>query len=41
MEMKKPSFVESAGGWDGIAITAVALVLIFIGCWIVANGHVS
>jgi hypothetical protein len=39
MESNKQSFVESAGGWDGIAIAAVAFILIFIGSYIVACGH--
>jgi len=39
MDSKKPGYIESAGGWDGLLITAAAFILIFIGSWIVANGH--
>jgi hypothetical protein len=39
MDSNKPNFVESAGGWDGILITVIAFIFIFIGSYIVANGH--
>ncbi|HTB07619.1 MAG TPA: hypothetical protein VK806_11765 [Bacteroidia bacterium] len=39
MDSNKPSFIESAGGWDGVLITVIAFTFIAIGCWLVANGH--
>lgn len=39
MDSNNENWVTKAGGWDGIIILGVAFVMVFIGAWIVANGH--